>query len=483
MTGPGDGRARAGHGDPLATLTADEAVRAVGGRLLSGAASTPVGRVWIDSRTLEPGDLYVAIRGERLDGHAFVVAAFERGAGGALVSEPVKGLTPARLGDRILIAVKDTTAALQGLANHVRRASGAQVVAITGSAGKTTTKELAAAFLALRYRVMRSSGNRNNHIGLPLSLLELRRGAEVAVVELGMSRAGEVRRLTAIAEPETRVWTNVAEVHSAFFPSLDAIADAKAELLEGAKAGHVLVANADDPLVMARVGRFAGRVVTFGTAMDATVSATEVENLGLDGTRATVRARGASAAWRLRLLGRGSLMNSLAAAAVGLELGVPLSEMAEVAAALGPAARRGEVLRLSGGVTIVDDSYNSNPRALTGALAVLAAVTGSARRVAVLGEMLELGTQATALHEACGRAAAASGLGALVDIGGEPARALGRAAVEAGLPAEAVHHAADSGEAAELAARIVRPGDVVLVKGSRGIGTEAVVERLKAQFG
>ncbi len=221
-------------------------------------APPAVSGISIDTRTIAPGELYVAIRGERLEGHDFVEAALAAGAAGAVINRPMGHLPPAAVSGRALIVVPDTTGALQRLARWVRRRSGARVVAVTGSAGKTTTKEATAAFLGLRHRVMRSSGNLNNHIGLPLSLLELRHGAEVAVVELGMNHAGEISRLVAIAEPDVRVWINVAEVHLEFFASVEAIADAKAEILEGATGKTALVANADDPRVMARAAGFAG---------------------------------------------------------------------------------------------------------------------------------------------------------------------------------------------------------------------------------
>jgi UDP-N-acetylmuramoyl-tripeptide--D-alanyl-D-alanine ligase len=385
------------------------------------------------------------------------------------------------LGDRLLIAVPDTVVGLQALARSIRRRSGARVVAVTGSAGKTTTKEMIAAFLSSSGRVMRSPGNLNNHIGLPLSLLELRHGFDAAVVELGMNHAGEISRLVSIAEPDVRVWTNVAEVHTEFFPSIDAIADAKAEVLDGATAHTLLVANADDPLVAARIGSFPGRTVTFGFSAAASVRAEQVEDLGLAGMRARVTTPWGESAWSVPLPGRNNLLNSLAAAAVGLEFGVPLAAMADAASGLAPATHRGELVRLSRGIVVLDDSYNSNPRALEAALQVLASDRTAPRRGAVLGEMLELGERSTALHERCGRAAAAAGLAWLITVGGEPARALGRAAAP-GLPPGAVQHAATSDEAAELAVRRVEGGDLVLVKGSRGIATERVVERLRAEF-
>jgi len=463
-------------------LTVADIIEATGGRALRGDGAAAVSGVSIDSRTLKAGEIYIAIRGERFDGHDFVEAALAAGAAGVVISEPMGNLPPSLVSDRALIVVPDGTGALQRLARWVRRKSGARVVAITGSAGKTTTKDVTAAFLGLRHRVMRSAGNLNNHIGLPLSLMELRDGAEVAVVELGMNHAGEISRLVSIAEPDVRVWTNVAEVHLEFFPSIDAIADAKAEVLEGATAATILVANADDPRVMERAPGFPGPVVTFGTTPGSTVTASDIEDRGIDGTTARVSADGGTVRLQVPLLGRGNLQNVLAAAAVAGQFGVPLGAVAERAATLRPAAHRGDVIRLAGGVTVVDDAYNSNPRALQGALAVLAGERRFGRRVAVLGEMLELGGLATTLHEDCGRAAAAAGLALLLTVGGEPARAMGHAAVRAGMPETAVRHADSSAEAGEIASNAVRPGDLVLVKGSRGIRTEIVVERLEAAF-
>ncbi len=464
-------------------LTAAELADVTGGRLLAGDPGRRVERLTIDSRTLSPGDLFVAIRGERFDGHAFVAAALAAGAAGAVVAQAPAGLEAGQGRPApILVQVADTTRALQDAAREVRRRSGARVVAITGSAGKTTTKELTAAFLSAKYRVFRNKGNLNNHIGLPLSLLELRTRPDVAVVELGMNHPGEIRTLVAIAEPEVRVWTNVGDAHAGFFASADAIADAKAEILEGARAGDVLVANADDPRVIARASRFAGRTVTFGLDERAAVRATAVRTLGLDGTAATVATPQGAVALTTPLLGLGNLANLLAATAVALEFGVPLAAIASGAAEMKPAAHRGELLRLPGGITVIDDSYNSSPSALRRALEVVRDATGSARKVAVLGEMLELGEHATELHRESGRAAAAAGLDLLVTVGGPPAREMADAARAAGMPPNAVRHVASSDEAVALALETIRPGDLVLVKGSRGIRTDLVVERLKVEY-
>jgi UDP-N-acetylmuramoyl-tripeptide--D-alanyl-D-alanine ligase len=295
-----------------------------------------------------------------------------------------------------------------------------------------------------------------------------------------MNHAGEIRVLVDLAEPDVRVWTMVAEVHSAFFASLDAIADAKAEILEGATPGSLVVANAADPLVMARVAASPARLATFGIGVPAGVSASGVIDRGLDGTRATVTTPAGTAVVDVPLLGRGHLGNALAAMAVAGEYGVPLDEMVRRLAAVRAAARRGEVWRLPSGVTLVDDSYNSNPRALERTLEAVAAERQCTRRLAVLGEMLELGEQAVALHEECGRAAARAGLAHLVTVGGAPALAMANAAVAAGMPASAVRHVEASDAAADVVAALLRPGDVVMVKGSRGVRTDIVADRIKA---
>lgn len=457
------------------SMTLGELAAPLAGARISGAVGTRATGVSIDSRSLRPGDLFVAIRGARFDGHRFVTDAVARGAAAALVSDAAALGAPPAPG----IVVDDTLRALQALARRVRRDSRARVVAVTGSVGKTTTKELAAALLETRYRVFRNRGNLNNHIGLPLSLLELRTRPEVAVVELGMSGPGEIRRLVEIAEPDVRVWTNVGEAHAEFFPSIEAIADAKAEILTGASRDAVVVANAADDRVMRRVAEFPGRVVTFGVDVEAEVSASGVEDLGLDGVRARLRTPVGAAPVRTRLLGRGNLANVLAAVGVALSFDVPLAAAVERAAAVEAPPHRGRIHRLAGSVAVIDDSYNSSPLALETALATLERGRAG-RRVAVLGEMLELGARSEALHRAAGRAAAAAGVGLLLTVGGEPARALGRAAVEAGAAAAGVLHCETSEEAASRAAASVRDGDVVLVKGSRGIRTDLVVTRLCA---
>jgi UDP-N-acetylmuramoyl-tripeptide--D-alanyl-D-alanine ligase len=455
-------------------LNAELVARVTGGHLAAGPADRVFDSVSIDSRTTRAGALFVALRGERFDGHRFVDEARHRGATGLLVETP----PPDPLGASVVV-VADTLRGLQALARHVRRDSGATVVAITGSAGKTTTKEIAADLLSLRYRVHRSRGNFNNQVGLPLSLLELRGGQDIAVVELGMNHPGEIRTLVGIAEPQIRVWINVGDAHIGQFGTREAIAEAKAEVLEGADPSTLLVANADDPLVMAHASRFAGRRVTFGEAAGAEVRAIGVVDHGFDGTVADVTTREGRLHLRVPLPGRVHLSNVLGAAAVAIELGVPLAGIESAVAALLPVTRRGASTRLASGTRVVDDSYNASPIAVEAALQALAATGTSGRRVAVLGEMLELGDESRRMHERCGAAAAAARVDELVVIGGAHADALVEGAVAAGLPAARVHRFADSATAAPLVAgHIVAAGDLVLVKGSRGTRMDVIADAL-----
>jgi UDP-N-acetylmuramoyl-tripeptide--D-alanyl-D-alanine ligase len=455
-------------------LTLGWVARAVGGTLRSGDPGHDVGEIVTDSRTVRQGDLFIALRGPRFDAHAFVDDVMARGAVGAIVEV-------GRASGAGVIEVADTLKALQALAHEVRRAAGTQVIAITGSAGKTTTKEAIAEMLATRRRVVKNKGNLNNHIGLPLSLMQLRTGPDVAVMELGMNHAGEISTLVAIAEPDVRVWTNVGDAHLGFFASPEAIADAKAEILERSTAATVLVCNADDSRVMSRARGFVGRTLTFGTADGATVRARDIEDRGIAGMRAHVATPAGEATIDTPLLGRGNFSNVLAAMTVALHDGVPLDEVTDVARRLRPADRRGAVKQLPGPVTVIDDSYNSSPSALRRALEVVAKELHVARKVAVLGEMLELGDHSLALHDACGRAAAEAGVSVLFTVGGAPARTMADAAIAAGIPSSSVRYYEKSDDAASAVVEAIRPGDLVLVKGSRGTRTDVVVDRLVAE--
>jgi UDP-N-acetylmuramoyl-tripeptide--D-alanyl-D-alanine ligase len=461
-------------------LTAGFVAEAANGRLVYGDPARVFATVSTDSRKLATADdrknaLFVALKGANFDGETFVPGLIDGGVAGVVTTTAV----PAGSASAV-IRVDDTLDALQKIARAVRRASGARVIAITGSAGKTTTKEMTAELLAARFDVFRNAGNLNNHIGLPLSLIELRRGAEIAVVELGMNHADEIRDLVSICEPDVRMWTNVGDAHIGHFGSREAIADAKAEILEQADASTLLVANADDPLIASRITAFPGRTITFGTSANAGVRAANVHDIGFDGTTADVSLNGGRPfSIAVPLPGRANLMNALAAIAVAADLGVSEPDIALRLSTMRAIARRGEVLPGVHGARLVDDSYNASPAAMQLALASLRA-TPATRRVAVLGEMRELGALSRDLHFACGVAAEAAA-DFLITIGGSDADALAEGAAHAGLAGKCIVRFEDSAAAADAIESLIRPGDLILIKGSRGTRTDIVADRLKGR--
>jgi UDP-N-acetylmuramoyl-tripeptide--D-alanyl-D-alanine ligase len=438
------------------------------------AGALPVGGYSIDSRTVAPGELFFAVRGQRLDGHDFVAAALERGAVAALVSrERVASLPDAALAAPLLIA-EDPQLALQTLAAHVRRQWGRRVVAITGSAGKTTTKEAVAAALAVRYNVLKSGGNLNNAFGLPLQLLRLTPEHEVAVVEMGMNHSGEIAALARIAAPDWGVVTNVGMAHIQNFADGQAgIARAKFELVEALPAAGVAFLNCCDPYV-SQFGRdFPGRVVYFGDGPCADpriLSAAE----DLDGLHVRFRAGDREGCFTLHLLGAHNAANAIAGLAVALEAGVDLDAAVHALESLAPGDKRGQVMEIAG-ATILNDSYNSNPEALCSMIRTLAARPAAGRRILVAGEMLELGEQAAALHAACGRAAAEAGLDLVAGVQGN-AEHLAAAACAGGVASLFLPDADATGR---WLLSSLAPGDVVLVKGSRGVRLERAIQALE----
>jgi UDP-N-acetylmuramoyl-tripeptide--D-alanyl-D-alanine ligase len=458
----------------MAKLRLDEVARVAGGSILQGSPALAFDRYGIDSRRTGPGELFFAVQGQR-DGHDFVAAAAAGGAAGAVVTRPVA------LADRTfgLVQVRDTVAALQALAHDVLGRRPVKVVGVTGSVGKTTTKEFTAALLASRYRVLKSEGNFNNHLGLALSLLRLRSDDEVAVLEMGMSAAGEILALTRIAPPDIAVVTNVSPVHLQFFRSLDDIALAKKEILDGAKPGSTAVLNADDALVMKIGAGFPGRKLTFGLTAAADVRAEEVKSLGYSGFEFLLRYGRESLRIPFPFINGAAVVDLLAAAAVSLALGLRLEEIRPAVLDLRPFAGRGVLVEGSGEIRIYDDSYNSNPRALEAALISLAPLP-AARRVAVLADMLELGEGEKEFHRRAGEVVARSGWDVLVAVG--PLAALiAEGAAGEGMDAASIHRFADADAAADGIAGIVRDGDLVLVKGSRGMKTEAIVDKLRTR--
>jgi UDP-N-acetylmuramoyl-tripeptide--D-alanyl-D-alanine ligase len=423
----------------------------------------------IDSRTLNPGDLFIAIGGERFDGHDYVQAALDRGAVAAIVQagKSVGG------DQRRLLYVEDTIKALQSLGAAARRLWGKPLLAVTGSAGKTTTKEILAQLLAARFRVMKSSGNLNNHIGLPLQLLRLEAEHDIAVVEMGMNHAGEIRALGQLAHHDLAVVTTVAPVHLEFFGSLRDIARAKYEIIETLHSGGVAVLNADDDYVCQFGRDFKGQVVRFGIRRAADVSAQKIKLNGAEGSSWELVAGSVREPVTFPLVGEHNIYNALAAAAAAMDRGVTPSQVAAALSAMRPPDKRGQVLEI-GGATVINDSYNSNPRALEAMIDTLASMKAQ-RRVLVAGEMLELGPTAEDLHRECGRHAAEKKIDVVIGVRGL-AQALAEAACGGGIQAQFMETPEQAGE---WLAQNLRPGDAVLLKASRGVKLERALDMLQ----
>ncbi|MBB5056030.1 UDP-N-acetylmuramoyl-tripeptide--D-alanyl-D-alanine ligase [Granulicella aggregans] len=428
----------------------------------------------IDSRTIGAGELFFAVKGERVDGHDYVETALANGAVAAVVS--MSWMPSDELDPCLLLRVPDdcedcVLRAMQQLANAVRRLWGKRLIGVTGSAGKTTTKEAVATVLGSRFHVLKSAGNLNNHFGLPLQLLKLELEHEVAVIEMGMNHAGEIRALAKIAEPDWAVVSNVAAVHLEFFPEgIAGIAAAKYELVEALPGEGIAVLNADDGYVAAFARGLGERAVLYGISQNAGVRAQDVVDAGLDGVRFTVVAGEEQAEARLGVLGRHNVSNALAAIAVGLKSGISLAECVAAVGELRAGDRRGEVL-IWNGATIINDSYNSNPKALDAMVDALMSVVAK-RHIVVAGEMLELGPEAAELHAACGRRMAERGVSVVLGVRGQ-ARALVDGMRECGGTVVFV----ESAEAAGVWMREnLREGDVVLMKASRGVKLERALE-------
>lgn len=411
----------------------------------------------IDSRTVNPGDVFFAIKGEVHDGHAFVGTAFERGAIAALVSEPLNTRHP-------VFRVPDTLASLQQLGLWARRRWAKPIVAVTGSAGKTTTKDIIAELLSTRLEVGKTAGNLNNHLGLPLSLLRLPDSAEAGVLELGMNHIGEIRFLASLAEPQIAVVTNVGYAHIESFSSIDGIALAKRELVQALPPTGTAILNADD----ARVARFRdvhpGRTLTYGLSDSAEIRAEDVA-VSTEGIRFSVR----GVEFRSALAGRHGVSNILAGVAVASCFGIPFADLVPAVAQLTPGKMRGE-RKLWCGLTILNDCYNSNPDAAKSMIDVLRDEHAT-RRIAVLGEMLELGGWAEQLHKDVGAYAAQSQIDVVIGVRGT-ARALADAAAQSAKSGVKTYFFDEPEQAGEFLRHFVKPGDAILFKGSRGTRVE-----------
>jgi UDP-N-acetylmuramoyl-tripeptide--D-alanyl-D-alanine ligase len=450
-----------------------------------GSELDPMARVAgvsIDSRTIRPGELFFAIHGPRHDGHDHVAAALGRGALGAVVAESrARGFAEALRG--FCLVVDDTLLALHQLARAVRTTWGRKIAGVTGSVGKTTTKEILAALLGAKLRVLKSEGNFNNAYGLPLTLFRLEERHEAAVLEMGMSRRYELKELAAIAKPDVGVITRVAPAHLEFFASVEEIALAKRELIEGLNGRNsVAVLNADDPLVAAFAPHAPGRVLTYGIENAADFRAEAIEDRGAIGSAFVLVENGKRVRLELSLAGRHVISNALAALAAASVWGIGAAEAQGVFRDLRAPAMRGALLRFTNGAALINDSYNSSPAALHAMIKVLAATPEYRRRILAAGEMRELGQSSPQLHREAGTFAAKTGeIDWVIGVEGDAARIV-EGAIAGGLPKAQTKFFPSSEEAAEFLSDFVVPGDLLLVKGSRGVKMERIVEALLARY-
>ena len=463
--------------------TVTQVADAVAGK--PGLGLDPVARlagVSIDSRTIRAGELFVAIHGPSHDGHDYVPAAMERGAVAAMVAEPLLSRYPGWIQDRS-IAVPDTFAALHALARAVRKEWSGKICGITGSVGKTTTKEILAALLGAKLRVLKTEGNFNNEYGLPLTLFRLEETHEVAVLEMGMSFPGELKRLAAIARPDVAIETRVAPAHLMNFSSVDEIALAKRELVEGLNGKNSLaVLNADDRRVAAMAAVAPGRVIFYGAEKPAEFMAEEIEDRGALGSSFKLVHKGKRTQIEMPLPGRHVVMNALAALAAASVWGIGPAEAQKVFPGLRTPSMRGELIRFANGFALINDSYNSSPAAFEAMVSLLAATPGYQRRILAAGEMRELGTSSRELHRQGGEFAGKTGkIDFVIGVQGDAAQIV-EGAVAAGLPQEKTRFFAAPAEAAEFLRGFVRPGDLLLVKGSRSVKMERIVEAMLGRF-
>jgi UDP-N-acetylmuramoyl-tripeptide--D-alanyl-D-alanine ligase len=458
------------------TLSVGDLLQATGGRLVSGDPALRVTSYAIDTRKLAAGGAFFALAGTRTDGHAHLADAARAGALAAVVSRVPEGGGPY---PAAMIQVDDVAAGLARCGAFARQQLKATVVAVTGSAGKTTTKEFIAAGLAASRKVHRTTGNLNNELGLPLSLLSCPDDAEAAVFELGMNGPGQIAFLARLANPDVALVTNVRPVHLEFFESIDGIAAAKGELFGVLREDATAVVNFDDLRVRVQAARHAGPRVTYGRAETNDLTLGEVADRFVPGAGLTFRHAGRAYSVSLKIGGAHAALDAFAAAAALVACGADLAPALEAIAAVEPAAGRGRLRRLPDDVVVVDDTYNSNPEALASVLGTLAASVPAGRRVLVMGDMLELGLESASFHRAAGELAARSGVALLVGVGPMSRHAV-EAARRAGIEAQA---ADDAVQAARFVPQLVRPGDLVVVKGSRGIKLESVVEALAARAG
>ena len=464
----------------MAVAQIGEIVEVVKGKLMSGDSSTWLASYSIDSRTLKPGDLFFAIQGAHHDGHQFVAEALLRGAKGAIIHRETK--LPQELRSANLIMVRDTHQALIDLATHFRRKWKVKVVGVTGSSGKTTTKEIIFALLLGKHRTKKTPGNYNNLYGLPLGMLSLEETDEVFVGEMGISEPKEMEKLIEIAQPDVGVITNVNPVHLEFFSSVGEIAVEKGKLLEGLRGERVAIVNSDDPWTANILARFKGKIISFGVKNSSDIMGKDIAWKGLEGGTFTVVVNKKEEEHLfIPLVGLYNLYNALAAIAVAYYFRVPLTAIKEKLAHFKGMPMRSRVLRFKEGFTLLDDTYNSNPRALELVLDHFKALTTEGRKIVISGDMLELGEWSEEAHREAGRLIANGGIDLLIGVGNLSRKSIEEAQKER-MPPDSLFHFPDSSQVGPFLSSLLREKDLILVKGSRAMKMELIVDYLIKHF-
>ncbi|HLV01709.1 MAG TPA: UDP-N-acetylmuramoyl-tripeptide--D-alanyl-D-alanine ligase [Acidobacteriota bacterium] len=436
--------------------------------------SSPFPSISIDTRTIQPGQAFLVIKGPRFDGHQFIDEALRKGASQLICStQPEERITH----QVPTLIVEDTTRALQNLGSACRQKWSGPLIAVTGSMGKTTTRSFLGTLLRERFNLLETSGNLNNEFGVPLSLLRLQQDHQLALLELGMNRAGEIRDLARICRPTAAILTNVAEVHLEFFEDVEAIAEAKGEIIPELPADGWLVYNRDDSRVERLASRFTGQKISFGFHPESDFCIRDYRIEKVDQMSFTLERDGEIYRGVIPMVGRHALYNLAAATAAARQAGISPEEILTGYRRLRPEPMRGEIATIAG-ITIWDESYNSNPKAVYSLLETVSSLQGFTRKWLVLGDMLELGLHSRELHRHLGRAISPDDVDYLVTVG-NLARFIGGAAIDEGFSDERVHHFEDSKAAAEALSKQVTAGDLVLIKGSRGVKMDRIVERLK----
>jgi UDP-N-acetylmuramoyl-tripeptide--D-alanyl-D-alanine ligase len=459
-------------------LSIEEVLKATRGKLLQGEGNTLFQGISTDSRTVTEGELFIALKGFRFDGHHYVLEALEKKAGGVVIEED-------KVGDirwngyraKAVIAVKDTLFALGNIALDWRRKYRTPLVALTGSNGKTTTKEMIAACLETTFPILKTKGNLNNLIGLPLTLLTLTEKERVVVLEMGMNVPGEIRRLTEIAEPDVGLITNIQKVHLEGMESLERLKEEKGELFRKMRRDGTILVNQDDPRVVDLASDYPGQKITFGIEHPAEVMAKEIRLEGAEGTFFTLILEGEAMEIHLRLLGRHFIPNALSAIAVACLFGVEVKQVKEALENFKSIPMRMEIVPLKGGKTLINDAYNANPHSMELALETLVEAKGEGRAIAVLGDMLELGNFTKEAHEQLGEKVSELSIDFLLALG-EEAPIVVESAIRHGFPLERVRVVESHSEAISILKQMIQNGDWILVKGSRRMAMEKIVEGL-----